>query len=368
MKLGQLLIADGIIGGDQLQEALDAQLTYGGHLGTCLIELGYLSEERLAQELALASGVPCAPAAALLEIPRFVLDALPQDVVQKHSAVPIGLEDQILDVAMIDPKNRLALEELRSVSGCAIRSWIAPEVRILQAMERYYDVPRRTRYVTLTRVLDRGRPSVDRAPSTDFSRPGGRRASESRASAGSSTMVLESSTRTAGRTAAARAVVDPLAAISNRLCEASTDDEIADLVLAATSGEIRRRVLFRVRGGNATVWRVSGAEIAPHSVADMDFPILAEPIFGLLNGEDHYAGPLPTDPIHLGFYRKLGIPTPKHLVLVPVHLDDQLIAMFYGDCGRTGAIGADFEQLRRLLAKAALAINVVRTEQRIHAI
>jgi hypothetical protein len=349
MRLGQRLVADGIIGGDQLQEALDAQLTHGGHLGTCLIELGYLSEERLGDELALASGVPCAPASAFLEIPRFVLDALPQNTVQKHSAVPIGLEDGILDVAMIDPKSRHALDELRSVSGCAIRSWIAPEVRILQAMERYYDVPRRVRYVTLSRALDRGRPATERAPAMDSSRPASRRA----------TMVLE---------APVRAEADPLAAISVRLCEATTEDQIADLVLTAMNGAVPRRVLFRVRGGSAHVWRSAGAEIEPGTGADGGFPILSEPIFGLLNGDAYYAGPLPSDPIHLGFYRKLGMTTPKQIVLVPVHLDDQLIAMFYGDCGRTGTIGVDTERLRRLLAKAALAISVVQTEQRIHAI
>ena len=152
MRLGQVLLADGAISGDQLQEALDAQLIYGGHLGTCLMELGHVGEERLGQALALAADVPCAPAAAFLAIPRFVLDALPQSMVQKHAAVPIGLEDNILDVAMIDPKSRQALEELRGVSGCAIRSWIAPEMRIFEAMERYYDLPRRIRYVTLTRA------------------------------------------------------------------------------------------------------------------------------------------------------------------------------------------------------------------------
>ncbi len=359
MRLGQLLIADGIIGGNQLQEALDAQLTHGGHLGTCLIELGYLSEERLGEELALASGVPCAPAAAFLEIPRFVLDALPRNMVQKYSAIPIGLEDKILDVAMIDPKSRQALEELRSVSGCAIRSWIAPEVRILQAMERYYDVPRRVRYVTLSRTLDRGRRASERTPVMDLSRLAGRRAVESRSSAGPATMVLE---------AAVRARVDPLAAISDLLCEATTIDQIADLVLDTVKGDVRRRVLFRVRGGSAQVWRSAGAEIDSETVADGGFPILSEPIFGLLNGDPYYSGPLPSDPIHLGFYRKLGIETPKQIVLVPVHLDDQLIAMFYGDSGRTGTIGVDIDQLRRLLAKAALAINVVQTEQRIHAI
>jgi len=213
--------------------------------------------------------------------------------------------------------------------------------------------------VTLSRTLERGRPASKRTPVMEFNRLAGRRAGESRSSAGPATMVLE---------ATARARVDPLAVISDRLCDATTDDQIADLVLDAMSGDVRRRVLFRVRGGSAHVWRSAGAEIDPVAVADVRFPILSEPIFGLLNGDAYYAGPLPTDPIHLGFYRKLGIATPKQIVLVPVHLDDQLIAMFYGDCGRTGSIGVDIEQLRRLLAKAALAINVVQTEQRIHAI
>ena len=341
MRLGQLLIADGIIGGNQLQEALDAQLTHGGHLGTCLIELGYLSEERLGAELALASGVPCAPASAFLQIPRFVLDALPQSVVQKHGAVPIGLVDKILDVAMIDPKSRHALEELRSVSGCAIRSWIAPEVRVLQAMERYYDIPRRSRYVMLSRTLDRGRPAQEHPPASELKRPAGRRA---------------------------LAEPDPFAVISDLLCEATTSDQIADLVLDTVKGDLKRRILFRVRGGSAIVWKSAGAAIKPSAVADLGFPILSEPIFGLLNGDKYYEGPLPSDPIHLGFYRKLGIETPKQIVLVPVHLDDHLIAMFYGDCGRTGTIGVDIERLRRLLAKAALAIGVVQTEQMIHAI
>jgi hypothetical protein len=345
MRLGQFLIADGVIGGHQLQEALDLQLTHGGHLGTCLIELGHLSEELLGQALAQASGVPCATSVSFLDIPRFVLDAVPRSVVQRHSAVPIALEDKILDVAMIDPKNAHALDELRRVSGCVIRSWIAPEVRIFEALERYYDVPRRVRYVTLCRTLDKGRPALGRTAA-------------SRSYAGPTSALLEPPV----------AAADPLTTISELFCDAASADEVADLVLDAVKADVRRRILFRVQGGSAYVWRSAGAAIDRQAIADVRFPILAEPVFGLLDGDDSYAGPLPFDPIHLGFFRKLGISTPKQIVLLPVHSDDQLIAIFYGDCGLTGTINADVDWYRRLLAKAALAINVVLAKHRIHAI
>src|SRR6185436_16473348 len=101
-----------------------------------------------------------------------------------------------LDVAMIDPKIPKALEELREASGFAIRSWIAPEVRIFEAMERYYDVPRRVRYVTLCRTLDRGRPASQRA------------AAESRSSTEPGTLVLEAAAPRVGHAAATHVEVD----------------------------------------------------------------------------------------------------------------------------------------------------------------
>jgi hypothetical protein len=368
MRLGELLIAEGVITAGELREALDAQLISGGHLGTCLIELGYVREERLGQALARASGVPCAPLASFLDIPRFVLNALPQHVVQKHSTIPIRLTDGILDVAMIDPRNAHALEELRLASGHTIRSWIAPEVRIFQAMDRYYDVPRRIRYVTLCRTLDKGRPAAERTTAVNVDLAPGRWAVDSRCATGSAAVVLEGPAPSRGLAAVARAETDPLEAISALLCRAMTDDDIAELVLEAMHGEVPRRILFKVSGENARVWRSSGAELDPEAVGRVRFPILSEPIFGLLHGDDHYAGPLPSDPMNLGFYRKLGIDAPHQILLLPVHLDDQLIAMFYGDCGRLGTIDRNIERHRRLLAKAALAIDIVQTKLKIQAL
>jgi hypothetical protein len=127
-------------------------------------------------------------------------------------------------------------------------------------------------------------------------------------------------------------------------------------------------VLLKDQGSNGFVWKSAGARLDPHAVGNVKFPILSEPIFGLLRGDDHYAGPLPSDPKHLAFYRKLGIEPPSQLLLLPVHLNDQLIAMFYADGGPAGTIGSDVEGLRRLLAKAALAIDIVQTKVMIHAL
>jgi hypothetical protein len=168
--------------------------------------------------------------------------------------------------------------------------------------------------------------------------------------------------------AASIATADPLVAVSELLCGAKTEDQIADLVLDAMRQDVPRRVLFKVQGSSAYVWRSAGAAIDSDATSIVRFPILSESIFGLLHGDDYYAGPLPSDPVHLGFYRKLGIDAPARILVLPVHLDDQLIAMFYGDGGGDGTVGGSVEHHRRLLVKAALAVNVVRTKQKIRAV
>lgn len=350
MKLGEVLIAEGVITEEQLEQALDAQLMYGGHLGTCLIELGCLSEERLGEALAQASGVPYAAPTCFYDIPHFVVNTLPKSIVQTHSAIPILLKDGILDVAMIDPRSQQALDDIRAVSGHTVRSWIAPQIRIFQAMEHYYDVPRRIRYVTSCRTLD-----------GDTSLLGGAYAGAFDCQEAPPEAAPTANTKVTLPNPAA----DSLGAVSERLAWAETEDQIADLVLGAMQGTLRRRILFKVHGNTASVWKTEGVDLDSEAISFVRFPVLAESIFGLLRGDDYYAGPLPQDPIHLGFYRKLAIDKPAQILLIPVHVDDQLVAVFYADDRRNGTIVLDIDSQRRLLQKAALALNVVQAREKI---
>jgi len=80
MKLGEALVKKGLITTAQLESALKAQLIFGGHLGTCLIESGYIDEETLGEVLASSAGVPYAPIHLLANIPPATIQAIPKRI------------------------------------------------------------------------------------------------------------------------------------------------------------------------------------------------------------------------------------------------------------------------------------------------
>src|SRR5512144_189050 len=100
-RIGEALIEKGVITPEQLETALKNQLIFGGHLGTCLLELECVTEEQLGSALAEVVGAPHASPAMLKRIPESVLRALPKRLVAEHLAVPIGLKDHLLHVAMV---------------------------------------------------------------------------------------------------------------------------------------------------------------------------------------------------------------------------------------------------------------------------
>ena len=86
--IGQLLLERGWISAEQLSAALERQSQLGGRLGTALLEIGALSEDRLLKTLAKQSGFPPADIADLRDIPQSVLDLLPAKVAIRHQAIP----------------------------------------------------------------------------------------------------------------------------------------------------------------------------------------------------------------------------------------------------------------------------------------
>jgi len=165
-KLGEILLEDGRITEPQLQKSLKAQLIFGGHLGTSLIELGYLDEDTLGETLSHAFNVPYASFDILQNVPYPVIRAIPAKLVEKYKVVPIRLDGKVLQLAMLDPKNLMALDEISFVTGYKIDPWVSPEIRIYQVLEKYYNIPRSQRYITLARELGRLRSRSERIAET----------------------------------------------------------------------------------------------------------------------------------------------------------------------------------------------------------
>ncbi len=156
-KLGQLLISRGWINLPQLTRALKTQSVVGGRLGTSLLEMDVLTEEQLAKGLAEQLGLPGATVEQLRSVPEEVRGVLPAKVARRCHAVPFQLIGNRLDVVMLDPRNLTGHDEIAFASGRRVRVHVAPELRIFEALERYYDEECPSRFTLLLDRLNRAR-------------------------------------------------------------------------------------------------------------------------------------------------------------------------------------------------------------------
>lgn len=137
-KLGDLLVDLGIITREQLQQALDLQRRTGGKLGRILIQLGFVTEEVLLYFLGKQAGVSYISLADCGKIPEEVVKIVPESIARNQILIPITKDDKVLTVAISDPFNVFAIDDLRLITGYDIRVVIAPEKEIKNAIELYY--------------------------------------------------------------------------------------------------------------------------------------------------------------------------------------------------------------------------------------
>jgi len=148
IKLGELLVQHQVVTQEQVDEALRTQKQFGGKLGTNLVELGFVSDEKLAQILSKQLNLPSVRAVDFEKIPPQLIAMIPKQEVEKHKIIPIRL-DKRLTLAICDPQTTQLLDELGFKLGKSIQPVIAPEIWVIAAMERYYKIPREARYIQL---------------------------------------------------------------------------------------------------------------------------------------------------------------------------------------------------------------------------
>jgi hypothetical protein len=156
-KLGQLLVARGWITVQQLNRALQNQGVVGGRVGTCLLEMEAISEENLLKGLSEHMGVPAVSLDDLRGIPGEVLGLIPDKIARRCRAVPFRVVGSRLDVAMVDPRNLAALDEIAFASGKRVNVHVAHELRILEALERFYREEMPSRLSLLMERMNRAR-------------------------------------------------------------------------------------------------------------------------------------------------------------------------------------------------------------------
>jgi len=139
-KLGDWLVGKGKITEEQLQQALHDKAFFGERLGNSLIKLGFIDEDTLGEYLAEQARARYAPARRLESVPPEVIAAVPARLAAKYCIVPIAIEGRRIHLAMRDPKDLIALDEIAFLTGLPIEPYVATEFRLVRAIEHYYQI------------------------------------------------------------------------------------------------------------------------------------------------------------------------------------------------------------------------------------
>jgi len=136
-QLGQLLIERSIINREQLDHALQVQKERGGLIGQLLVDLGYASEKAIAQALTAQYGFPYLPLENY-NVDLNVIKIVPKNVAIQYCLVPVDKIGGNLTIAMSNPLNSLAVEDIELISGLCIQIFVSTGTDIRKAIEKYY--------------------------------------------------------------------------------------------------------------------------------------------------------------------------------------------------------------------------------------
>lgn len=376
LKLGELLINEGLLTHEQLEEALKCQVIFGIKLGSSLIELGYIDENKLVRLLGKKLGVPAATRKQLMEIPYHVYSLLTPAVAEQYRVVPFMLENRRLSVAMSDPTDFKAIDELSFVTGHIIQPFIAADINMSFALEKYYQVRRDMRYI---RVGGGGlkRP-VPAAPET------GRQKQPAESSQGQTPepiavtyqkedgelLNIEIPAQFEGFASLPDLPeeYDPVAggmqrytidALSLDFASARERDEVADVFIKYLGQEFRKGGLFIVRGGSAMGWRaVAGGErVKEFEKVAVDLKTQSV-LHSVVQESRYFMGPLAATADNGPIISALQLAEGDIVLALPVVMLNKVVAVVIVSA-EMEALGKRLQELQKLVYKASLAFEML---------
>src|SRR5712671_4096102 len=139
-RLGDLLVKEKILSPEQLEQALKAQKEAGGkdRLGSVLVKLGLLSDEDVTNFLSRQYGVP-AINLQFFEIDPAVVKLIPYETAKRYQILPLSRVGASLTIAMVDPTNVFAMDDIKFMTGFNIEPVVASEAAIMEGIEKAYN-------------------------------------------------------------------------------------------------------------------------------------------------------------------------------------------------------------------------------------
>src|SRR5688500_9305655 len=148
-KLGEILVRENLISPQHLRQALDYQREHGGRLGFNLVKLGLVSDDTITAILSRQYGIPSVNL-ELFDIDDSVLRLIPQEVAQKYSVLPLSRVGATLTLAMVDPTNVFAMDDIKFMTGLNVEPVVVAEASVQHAISKYYSTTREIELASVT--------------------------------------------------------------------------------------------------------------------------------------------------------------------------------------------------------------------------
>lgn len=363
LKLGELLLNEKMVTPDQLEEALKNQMIYGIRLGSSLIEMGYVDEDSLCRLLSRKLGVPCAGRKELTTVSRELLHWFPRRLVEAFHVVPLKVEGNRLSLAMTDPTDFAAIEEIGFATGRVVQPFIAPDVHISRALARYYNISLgEARY---QQVADqrRKRGSEREAPAATITMPGFSETGEllnvtipAEFEGFASLLGDQPDDMYMLSEDVSRYTVDR---VSLDFAGAHSRDDVANVFIKYLGQEFTAAALFIVRGNAVVGWRgVSGGEKVDR-FEELSL-LLSKPsvLRDVVESKNFSMGSLINTHENRQILKTLHLKSEISLLVLPLVMLNKVVAVVLVTADMD-ALGRRLNELQKLVRKASLAFEML---------
>jgi hypothetical protein len=312
--LARILRDSGIVTERQLQEAIQHQVLYGGRLGTNLLELGFIGEDRLQEALSRAHGVP-APGVDLPEREEEAVALVPKALAARHKVFPYKVRGKTLFLLMVDPSDHTAVAQVGYSLGYIVKPLVIPEFRMVQLLRDHYAVDERWRFTDTHRS--------EAAPSRE---------------------------------------IPDVAAAAAQLDAATTRDEVVDALVAICGRFFRRVIFFIVREPWVLGWSGSGEGMDRSLATSLRIPLEKPSVFRTVTrAKTVFIGRLGGEEENQRFLKTLGKRPGTNAAFFPVAVQGRVVNLVYGDQGGAGNVKAELGELIVLMQKVPRAyLRIIR--------
>ncbi len=311
MKLGEALVKDSLITRDQLRQALERQVIFGGRIGTNIVELGIMTERDLSAFLSRYFNLPAVDPAQLSSVDPEVIACISRELAEKYKVVPFRKDRNRLHVAILEPRSLTSADEMRFITGYDIIPYVVTELRLLYALEKYYGIERDLRYISVF-VKEEERETTEEATKAQMKK------------------------------------------VKEEFANAKEREEIIGILLNESRRIASRAAVFILKGTSLIGWKARGIDVEKFSA-----PAACGSVFSdVIAKKTYYRGPLLKIPENEPLIALLS-GTPQDCLIVPINIRDKVIALLYADNGNSSVLSGSLTYFDTLVTMASLGFEIV---------